>query len=88
MDRQTEAENSNKIDSKVIKTALNGLLRLEYYQELGYVVTIKISEGKYFYCQLAELSEIIEEFQYIVKAKHGHKAKTSNKRKSNSKSII
>lgn len=60
-----------KGQTEILKTALEGFIRLEVNKDLGYMVTIKVDNGKYFYCDFFRLMDIMEDFSLIVKAKHG-----------------
>lgn len=69
-----------KGQTEILKTVLEGFVRLEVNKELGYMVTIRVDNGKYFYCDFFRLMEIMEDFKLIVDIKHG---KPTARRRSN-----
>lgn len=64
-----------KTKSEIIKTVFDGLIRLEYYDDKGYVLIIQVDAGKYFFIEVETMSEVMEDFNEIIRLKGGHKKK-------------
>lgn len=56
-------------NSEVLKTSLEGLMRLEFYKDKGFVVVIQVAPTKYFFVKFDELQKIMADYELIVEAK-------------------
>lgn len=62
-------EDVKRPKSEVLKVELGGLLRLEWYEDRGFVVTIQVDKNKFFFIEFAKLKEIVDDFSEIIRLK-------------------
>lgn len=58
-------------ESKLIKTSLDGLVRLEFYPDRGYVVTIQVAKDKFFFMEIETMNELLNDYNEIIRLKGG-----------------
>ena len=56
-------------NSEVLKTSLEGLMRLEFYKDKGFVVVIQVATKKYYFMKIKKKKKIMADYELIVEAK-------------------